>query len=129
MNPIGRKIYYEISTGNVIVDTGDRQGGVVATTIEQDYESYIALSERNPSTVGVLELEFGQYAQDFAESSSYRVNPTTKEVEFSYPNPDETEAPQVFRKPLSEEVERLKAEDLNNKEAIAELYLLSMGGF
>ena len=30
-------------------------------------------------------------------------------------------------KPLSEEVEKLKLEDLNNKEAIADLYVMSMG--
>lgn len=28
-----------------------------------------------------------------------------------------------------EQIEKLKQEDLNNKEAIAELYMLSMGGF
>lgn len=32
-------------------------------------------------------------------------------------------------KDLTEQVAKLKEEDLNNKEAIAELYLLSMGGF
>lgn len=32
-------------------------------------------------------------------------------------------------KDLTEQVENLKEEDLNNKEAIAELYLLALGGF
>ena len=70
---IGRRIYYELATGNVIVDTGERQGAVVPTTIEQDFTTYAALAQRVPETVGVLELEFGQYAEDFAACSGYRI--------------------------------------------------------
>ena len=105
---IGRRIYYDIATGNVILDTGERQGLVVATTVEQDIATYKALSERNSDTYDVLELEYGQYQQDFAESNGYRVNTETLELEFTYPDPNEPEAPQEFRKPLSEEVEELK---------------------
>lgn len=129
MEQLGRKVYYEKETGNVILNTGERFGAVIPTTIEQDFQSYAILKERNPDTVGVIELEYGELSQDFLESNGVRVNIETGKLEFSYPDPNEPEAPQVFRKPLSEEIERLKAEDLNNKEAIAELYLLSMGGF
>ena len=127
---IGRRVFYDKQTGIVIVDKGEMTGNVVPTTIEQDIKTYKNLSERNRGTFDVLELEYGQYAQDFAESNGYRVNPETKELEFSYPDPNESEPIEpVYQKPLSEEVERLKQEDLNNKEAIAELYILSMGGF
>lgn len=127
---IGRRIYFDKKTGNVIQDTGERQGDVVEATPEQDIEVFRSLSERNRDTFDYIELPYGEYQQDFMDSQeNYRVNPETKELEFSYPDPNEPEAPQEFRKPLSEEVEKLKAEDLNNKEAIAELYLLSMGGF
>lgn len=81
---IGRKIFYEIATGNIIVDTGERQGAVIATTAEQDIASYTALSERNRDTFDVIELAFGAYAQDFAEYNGYRVNPVSKDVEFLY---------------------------------------------
>jgi len=37
----------------------------------------------------VLEPEYGQYAQDFAESNGYRVNPETKKLEFSYPDSEQ----------------------------------------
>jgi len=127
---IGRKIYYDLQTGNVILDTGERQGSVVQTTIEQDIQAYTVLSERNRETFDVLELEFSQYAKDFNESNGYRVNPETKDLEFSYPDPNlppEEQPEPVYQKPLSEEVEELKAEDLNNKEAIAELYMLTLG--
>jgi hypothetical protein len=84
MNKIGSKIYYDIATGNVLVDTGERQGSVIPTTIEQDISTYKSLSERNQETFDVIELEYGQYAQEFLECSGYRINPTTKEIEFNY---------------------------------------------
>ena len=105
---IGRKIYYEKLTGNIIIDTGERQGAVIATTIEQDIATFTALSERNQDTFDVIELPFGAFAQDFAECNGYRVNPETKQLEFSYPDPNEPDAQQEFRAPLSAEIESLK---------------------
>lgn len=32
---IARRIYYDKSSGNIIVDTGERSGAVVETTIER----------------------------------------------------------------------------------------------
>ncbi|WAH35058.1 hypothetical protein [Alicyclobacillus dauci] len=66
MDQIGRKIYYELSTGNVILDTGERQGSVVETTEEQDFQMYAALQKYQQNAVGVLQLSFGDYAQNFA---------------------------------------------------------------
>lgn len=105
MNTIGRRLYYDVTTGNIIVDTGERQGAVTATTIDQDIAAYKALSSRNRTTFKVLELAFGAYAQDFAESTGYRVNTLTKAVEFSYNPPQE--AP-VFQRPLSDQVSELR---------------------
>ncbi|MDR7001548.1 hypothetical protein [Neobacillus niacini] len=107
---IGRRIYHEISTGNVILDTGERQGSVVATTIDQDIASFTVLSERNRDTFDVIELPFGAYSQDFAECNGYRVNVDTKAIEFSYPDPSQPDAPQVFQKALTEQVAELKAQ-------------------
>jgi hypothetical protein len=126
MNRIGRKIYYDKQTGNVILSTGEMVGFVQETTIDQDFETYAALKERVRDTVGVIQLEFGQYAADFAQCNGYRVNLETQELEFSYPDPNETEPQEpVYRKPLSEELEE-------TKQAIAELTLLlaqiQMGG-
>lgn len=66
---IGRKIYYELATGNVILDTGERQGPdgcVVETTEDQDFQLYSALTPYNKSAVGVMQLNYGDYAQNFA---------------------------------------------------------------
>lgn len=107
---IGRRIYYELETGNVIVDTGERSGSVVETTREQDFASFRALSERNPETVGMIQLEYGKYAEDFAQCNGYRIDPVTQQVLFSYPDPTEPEQPIVYRMPLTEAVERLEDE-------------------
>lgn len=120
---IGRKIYYEIETGNVILDTGERQGFVVPTTVEQDMQTYKGLTERNREAVDVIELEYGQYAQDFAESNGYRVNPETKELEFSYPDPNEPEQVLVYQTPLSVEVEELKARQGSTEDALLTLLM------
>lgn len=128
---IGRKIYHDLTNGNILVDTGERIGFVIPTNIEQDIATYTILSERNRETFDVIELEFGQYAQDFAGSNGYRVNPETKELEFSYPDPNEPEAPPIYQKPLSEEVKNLKSQVLEMQNYIVnEQYnnLLSTGG-
>lgn len=110
---IGRKIYFEKQTGNVIVDTGEMSGNVRPTTIIQDIANYKILSQRVRSTFDVLELAYGQYAQDFASAKSYRVNPTTKKIEFSYAAPSEPTAPPVVQPPLSDAVKALADENAN----------------
>ncbi|MGE7121790.1 hypothetical protein ACQKIC_16360 [Peribacillus sp. NPDC046944] len=108
---IGRRIYYEKDTGNLIIDTGEREGYVESRTVEQDIATFTVLSERNRETFDMIELAFGEYGQNFAECNGYRVNRKTKKLEFSYPEPGEPEAPQVFGPPLTEQIEELKAEN------------------
>ena len=123
MNIVGRKIYYDLFTGNVILDTGEKCGSVTKTDTEQDIKSFKELSERNRETFDFIELEYGQYSQDFMECVGYRVNTETKELEFSYPNPNETEPIEpVYQKSLSERLEE-------QEQAIAELsvYIATLG--
>lgn len=119
---IGRRIYYDLSTGNVLLNTGERQGGVRPTTVEEDILAYSVLSERNRDSFDVIALAFGQYAQDFAECNGYRINTETKQLDFSYPdlnNPEPTEP--VFQKPLSEEVQELKVAQAVTDSTLLEL--------
>jgi len=127
---IGRRIYYDKATGNVILDTGERQGAVVPTTIEQDFQTYAALAQRVPDTVGVLELQFGEYAADFAACNGYRVDVSgdTPTLVFSYPDPSAPEAPPVYQRSLSEQIAEVRAENLTIMEAIAELYEMVVSG-
>lgn len=104
---VGRTIFFDKETGEILVDTLEKKG--FASYREPIYyiERYKALSERNRETFDYIELEYGQYAQDFSECNGYRVNPETKELEFSYPDPNlppEEQEP-VYRAPLSEVVE------------------------
>ncbi|MEC0169928.1 hypothetical protein [Paenibacillus graminis] len=101
---IGMKIYYDKSTGNVILNTGEFVGrSYVETTEDQDFASYKELAQRVRETVGVIKLEYGQYAREFAQCDSYRINPESKTLEFTYPGP------QVD--PMRERVEAVETEN------------------
>lgn len=54
---IGRKIYTDKPTGNLILDTGERSGLVVPTTIEEDFMTYKLLQERVVDTIDSMDLE------------------------------------------------------------------------
>jgi len=101
MNQIGRKIYYEKLTGNVILITPEKFNGI-ATTKEQDFALYEVLSIYNPESVDVIELEYGQYSSDFQTANSVRVDLETGNLLFNYP---------VFEQPLSVKVNNLEAEN------------------
>lgn len=123
---IGRKIYYDLETGNIIIDTGERSGSVVETTVEQDFVTYAALAERVPSTVGCLQLDYGEFAQEFAECNGYWVDVSseTPSLLFSYPNPEQPEEPFVYRKPLSEQVQEQEQRLADVELALADLFTL-----
>lgn len=124
MKQIGRKIYFDKETGNILVDLGEKQGFVIETTVEQDIQNYTVLSERNRDTFDYIELEYGQYSQDFMESNGYRINPETKELEFSYPDPNEEEPQEpVYQEPLSEEVKELKVRQDSTEDALLTLLM------
>lgn len=101
---IGRMIFFDVTDGSVLVDTGEKGKTSIKRDVDYYIERYKILTELKRDTFDYIELEYGQYAQDFAEASSYRVNPETKELEFSYPDPNEPEEPQPYIKPLSESV-------------------------
>lgn len=125
---IGRKLYYDKTTGDILVDTGERRDAVFPETFEQDIANYTVLSERNHDSFDFIGLEYGQYAQDFVEMNGVRVNPETKTLEFSYPDPSEPEAPPVYRKPLSEEMNELRLEMARGNAEMFETIIMMMGG-
>lgn len=116
---LGRKIFYDLANGNVILDTGEQQGLVLATTIDQDIKNYTQLSERNRNTFDVIELEYGQYREDFLHATSYRVNPKTRELVFSYDKIDE-DTELIYQEPLTEKVARLEKESIITMAALAD---------
>lgn len=112
MNQLGRKIYYDKTSGEVLVDTGERMGFVQETTTEQDFEVYTPLKDRVPDSVGMLQLAFGEYSQDFIESNGFKVDLTTDtpKLVFSYPDPTNPAPEPVYQKPMSVEIEELKTQ-------------------
>lgn len=123
---IGRRIYYLKVNGELLVDIGEKKGSVTPTTVEQDISTFRALSERTRESFDYLEIEYGQFAQDFAESNGYRVNPETKELEFSYPDPNEPEIEQPYQAPMSEEIQAIKARQDITDMALLDLMLGGM---
>jgi hypothetical protein len=123
---IGRKIYYEKITGNIIQDTGERSGNVVETTPEQDFASYQALAERVPETVGLLQLEYGQYMEDFQKSSSVRVDVTVAEpaLLFSFPPELGEEQPEepIYQPTTQQRLTSLETNSINTMIAVTESF-------
>ena len=107
-NKVGRTIFYDIQTGSVLVDTGDRVGDVIYLSPTELVKVYIKLTERNPDTFDYIELEYGKYAQDFMECNGYKINVDDKTIEFSYPDDNLEPEELVYQAPLSEQVEELK---------------------
>lgn len=118
---IGRRIYFEKATGNVVYDTGEHEGSVIERTIEQDFETFLSLKNRVSNTIGIIQLGFGEYRQDFYESSYYRVNTESQSIEFSYPDPNEPKVEQPYQAPLSEKISELEARNTDLMIAIAEM--------
>lgn len=125
---IGRKLFYDNVTGKIIVDTGEWDNAVRNKTVEEEIATYPALSQRDPSSFDVLELEYGEYRQDFKEMNGYRVNPTTQGLEFSYPDPNDPEAPIEYVQPLSERIDELEIEIAESNTELFEMMLLMSGG-
>ena len=89
---------------------------------------YEALSIRNPETVGVIQLEYGQYSSDFQTCSAVRVDLETGNLLFNYP---------IFEQPLSVAVNALRTENtelraqnqtLNQQVADLEMAIASLLG-
>ena len=132
--PVGRKLYYELATGDVILITPEKHSEfAINTTKEQDFQMYDVLAARNPDTIGVIQIEYGQYSAEFQSARSVHVNPETQELQFEYPEyyPPlivQVETLKDENQTLRAESEQLKQEDLEIKLALAELADLIVGG-
>lgn len=109
MNQIGRKIYFEKSTGNILVDTGEMQGNVVETTIDQDFQSYTVLQGRIKDSVGIIQLDYGQLTDKFLSCTGYSVDITKNPIDasaivFSFVTPEAS----------LEQVKQAKCDELEN---------------
>ncbi|OAA94074.1 hypothetical protein [Clostridium coskatii] len=96
MQQIGRRIYYDKNTGNVLLNTGEMQGADDAlkeTTIDEDFQTYKVLSQRNKDSVGVIQLEYGQLNNKFSTCTGYSIDTTKNPIDasaiiFTFTTPD-----------------------------------------
>lgn len=125
MKQIGTKIYYCLLTGNVIKIIGDCQGYVKETTFDEDYEIYTELKEREKSSIGLLQFNYGEYPKLSKGSTGVMVNLETKELIFSYEElpqePTEIEIIQEKISILEAENKTLKQELSITQDAVNEL--------
>ncbi|XOS90938.1 hypothetical protein ACLMAB_19500 [Brevibacillus laterosporus] len=80
MQTIGQKIYFDKVTGNILVDTGELAGAVRETTLEEDFQTYVVLSERVKTSIGCIQLEYGQFTDNFSKGYAYHINAETNEI-------------------------------------------------
>ncbi|MCL6456723.1 MAG: hypothetical protein K6T85_01830 [Gorillibacterium sp.] len=118
---IGRRIYYDKETGNIIQDAGERSGDVIETTVYQDFISYLSLAERVPDTVGYVELEYGQYTQDFAEGRLERIDLGTLTPLFSYSDPIQSGEPTPPQQALAVQVATLKIQAVEQEQRLGDI--------
>ena len=125
MKKIGTKIYYCLLTGNVIKIIGDCQGYVRETTFDEDYEIYTELKEREKSSIGLLQFNYGEYPKLSKGSTGVMVNLETKELIFSYEElptpPQEPQEPTEIEK-IKIEQEQQNKDILINMLATTEMY-------
>lgn len=120
---IGRMIFYDNVTGEIIVDTGEYANAVKKKSTDQLIQTYSILKERNRESFDYIELNYGDYHYDFMNMNGYRVNPETKELEFSYPDENSTIEEPVYQKPLSEKIKELEDRTSATEDALLTLLM------
>ncbi|MUG68631.1 hypothetical protein GNP94_21915 [Paenibacillus campinasensis] len=129
MFQVGRMIFYDKATGQVLITTPSQWAPSVYEDPEDLIPLYPVLRDRDRDSFDVIKLEYGQLDREFERSVSWRVNTATKQIEFLYPDDlNEPEAPPVYRKPLTQEVDDLNQtigtlliESANDKATISSL--------
>lgn len=102
---IGRKLYFDKLTGNVLLDTGERSGSVRETTREEDFQIYNVLAERVSETVGVMQLTYGHEREKFGQYACH-IDVVTSEIVWDLTPIQQEEA--IAKATLEEEVASLK---------------------
>ncbi len=117
---LGRRIYYLVSNGTLVLDTGEYAGydKTKRTTKEEDFLIYPELSKYVFNEIEHIDLSFGEFSEEFTTCLSFRVNPQTKKLEFAYQSRD------VFEKPLVEQLKELKNERQLDQQRILDLELM-----
>lgn len=86
MKEIPSRIYYAVSTGEVLLVTSEMLDVDTAEikTKEQDIETYLELKDKKSEEIDYIELEYGTVSSTYNNMKSQRVNIETKKLEVIY---------------------------------------------
>lgn len=118
MNKIKSKIYYLISTGEILVITSEKLGSIELTTKDEDMNSFPELKDKNIDEVDYVELEHGTLANTFNNIKSYLINLETKSLECIYFTQEELDSIQQ---------QKQEAQELDNRVTDISTYLSNSG--
>lgn len=102
MNQVKSKIYYLVSTGEVLTITSEIQGALEPTTKEYDMTVYPKLKDKDISKINYVELEYGTLETTFNNAKSYKVNIETEQLEVIYYTEEELTAMQQQNQEVQE---------------------------
>lgn len=150
MKEIGTKIYYLISNGNVILESGDMMGCVVETSFDEDYNNYTDLSKYAKDSIGCIKLEYGELGKLLADhkANSFKVDISSQPHKLifewiDYDTGEPAEPPKTMEELIKEEsdkvrleyataiaeiVENIEKDKLELSTAIVELMEMKSGG-
>ena len=117
MNQIGSKIYYLISNGNVILNTGDMRGCVVETSFDEDYNNYTDLSKYAKDSIGCIKLEYGELGKLLADhkANSFKVDISSQPHKLifewiDYDTGEPAKPPKTMEELIKEEADKVRLE-------------------
>jgi len=85
---IGKRVFYDTTSGNIIVNTGERSGNVLATTPQEDIMVYKELADRVEGTYSWVDFIYGAHREEESLGGSIvRIDLETKKPVFKYPDP------------------------------------------
>lgn len=94
------RLYFRKDTGlfidRVYFNDFGTNGFSSLPSVHEDFSSLKNLNQYLPNMVIVIELEEGVHEEDIVNAYSIRVDIDTLKLEFSYPDPNSPDAPQVF---------------------------------
>lgn len=150
MKQIGSKIYYLVSNGNVILDTGDMMGCVVETSFDEDYKNYTDLNKYAKESIGCIKLEYGELGKLLEEhkANSFKVDVSSSPYKLvfewiDYDTGEPAPPPKTMEELIKEEsdkvrleyataiaeiVENIEKDKLELSTAIVELMEMKAGG-
>lgn len=85
---IGKRVYFDIKTGEVILNTGERSGSVIPLTPQEEIPLYKVLAERVESTYSWIDFTYGAHKEEESLGGVIvRIDLETKKPVFKYPDP------------------------------------------